>query len=100
MQTVFPGAVTSIEVDDPHGMIAATGPGRVVLFKVSVGKLGKSCCCFFFRSCSLTFGLEPLQCLLADPPFTQDPRLALAISTHFFQKGKSILVCYLDSHEM
>ncbi|KAG2092257.1 hypothetical protein BD769DRAFT_1371002, partial [Suillus cothurnatus] len=42
----------------------------------------------------------PLQCLLADPPFSQDPRPALAISTHFFQKGKSILISYLDSREI
>ncbi|KAG1794228.1 WD40-repeat-containing domain protein, partial [Suillus plorans] len=81
-QTVFPGAVMSIEVEDAQGIIAATGPGRVVLFRLSVGKL------------------EPLQCLLADPPFSQDPRPALVVSTHFFQKGKSILVSYLDSREI
>jgi hypothetical protein len=46
MQTVFSGSVTSIEVDDAHGIIAVTGPGRVVLFRLAIGKLGKSRCSF------------------------------------------------------
>ncbi|KAG2104625.1 hypothetical protein BD769DRAFT_1393410 [Suillus cothurnatus] len=74
MQMVFLGSVTSIEVDDAHGIIAVTGPGRVVLFRLAIGKL--------------------------DLPFSQDLRPALAISTHFFQKGKSILISYLDSCEI
>jgi hypothetical protein len=46
MQMVFSGLVMSIEVDDTHGIIAVTGPGRVVLFRLAIGKLGKSRCSF------------------------------------------------------
>jgi hypothetical protein len=48
MQTVFSAAVTSIEVDDAHSIIAATGQSRVVLFRLAIGKLGKSYWSFLF----------------------------------------------------
>ncbi|KAG2744842.1 WD40 repeat-like protein [Suillus brevipes Sb2] len=82
MHTVFASAISCIDVNDARSMIAVTGPGRVVLFKIAAGNL------------------DPIQCISADPPFSQDPKPAFAISVHFFQQGKGILVCYLDSHEI
>jgi hypothetical protein len=77
-------------------MIAVTGPGRVVLFKIVAGNLGTI---FLVSDDSTNLHSDPIQCISADPPFSQDPRPAFAISVHF-QQGKGILICYLDFHEM
>ncbi|KAG1842715.1 hypothetical protein C8R48DRAFT_619401 [Suillus tomentosus] len=78
-------------------MIAVTGPGRVVLYKIVAGNIGTT---FLVLEGPTDLRSDPIQCISADPPFLHDPKPAFAISVHCFQQGKGILICYLDSHEI
>lgn len=80
--TLLDGPVEDLAVNDDHTFIAATGLGRVIVLSISL--------------CTAV----PLRYFIADPVPTQPSRRALARSCHFFNNGKSLMVCFLDSKEV
>ncbi|KAI6124699.1 WD40-repeat-containing domain protein [Pisolithus croceorrhizus] len=74
VHTLLDGPVEDLAVNNDHTFMAATGLGRVIVLSISL-------------------------CTVADPVPDQPSRRALARSCHFFNNGKSLMVCFLDSKE-
>ncbi|KAG6370203.1 WD40-repeat-containing domain protein [Boletus reticuloceps] len=81
-KTVFDGAVQDICINQEHRLVSVTGLGRVVLYKLALD------------------GPDILQLLSAHPPMLEQSLPALAITSHFYDGGKGVIICYLDSKEV
>ncbi|KAI6104833.1 WD40-repeat-containing domain protein, partial [Pisolithus croceorrhizus] len=82
VHTLLDGPVEDLAVNNDHTFMAATGLGRVIVLSISL--------------CTVV----PLRYFIADPVPDQPSCRALARSCHFFNNGKSLMVCFLDSKEV
>ena len=85
------GPVDSLAFDSNHGRIASTGKGTLHVWDID--KDGKPLIRKYnFHSRNLA---GVLKCLRSSPP-----RPWRAVTVIFFGNGESVMLCYLESHEV
>ncbi|KAI6095304.1 WD40-repeat-containing domain protein [Pisolithus croceorrhizus] len=82
VHTLLDGPMEDLAVNDDHTFMAAMGLGWVIVLSISL--------------CTVV----PLRYFIVDPVPDQPSHRALARSCHFFNNGKSLMVCFLDSKEV
>ncbi|KAI5993168.1 WD40-repeat-containing domain protein, partial [Pisolithus marmoratus] len=82
VHTLLDGPIEDLAVNDDHTFIAAMGLGWVIVLSMSLHTA------------------VPLRYFIADLVPNQPSHRALTRSCHFFNSGKLLMVCFLDSKEV